>query len=229
MRPDAFRRHALVGAMASMLLLVTFPQIDLGVSGLFYTPGEGFALRGFWLFAFILKGMPPILLGITFALLIWGFGGEPLRRRFPGLYLIPEMTPRAAAFLLSSLLLGPGLLVNVILKEHWGRARPSQIVAFGGTAHYTPPLMMSDQCAGNCSFSSGHGALGFWVTALALLAPPRWRPHAMAAALAFGCLVGFARIAQGAHFLSDTLFSALAVLWINVFLWRKIVRTPPRS
>jgi lipid A 4'-phosphatase len=84
--------------------------------------------------------------------------------------------------------------------------------------------MMADQCTANCSFSSGHGALGFWVIAFALLAPPRWRPYAVAAALCFGLLVGFARIAQGGHFLSDTAFSALAVVAINLFLWKKMVR-----
>jgi lipid A 4'-phosphatase len=43
-------------------------------------------------------------------------------------------------------------------------------------------------------------------------------------ALAFGTLVGFARIAQGGHFLSDTVFSALAVVTLTVFLWKTIVR-----
>lgn len=221
---EFLRRNALSIALAVLLLLVAFPQIDLGVSGLFYRPEEGFYLKGFWLFAFILKGMPPILLGITLVLVVWGLGGDWLRWRYPGLHLLPEMSKRAAAFLLASLALGPGLLINLVLKEHWGRARPGQIAEFGGQAHYTPPLMMADQCTSNCSFSSGHGALGFWVIALALLAPPRWRPYAVGAALAFGTLVGFARIAQGGHFLSDTVFSALAVVTLTVFLWKTIVR-----
>ncbi|HVI51908.1 MAG TPA: phosphatase PAP2 family protein [Candidatus Sulfotelmatobacter sp.] len=221
---DALRRNALTIALAAMLLLVAFPRIDLTVSGWFFNPETGFHLKSFWLFAFILKGMPPILLGLTLAMVLWGFGGDWLRWRFPGLHLLPELKPSSAAFLLASLALGPGLLVNWLLKEHWGRARPSQIVEFGGQAHYTPPVMMADQCVSNCSFSSGHGALGFWVIAFALLAPPRWRPYAVAAALAFGVLVGLTRIVQGGHFLSDTLFSALAVVSLTVFLWRRIVR-----
>lgn len=221
---DFLRRNALSLSLALMLLLVAFPGIDLTVSGWFFREGQGFYLKQFWLFAFILKGMPPILLGITLLLVGWGFGGDWLRWRFPGLHLLPEMAPRSAAFLLTSLALGPGLLVNWLLKEHWGRARPSQIVEFGGQAHYTPPVMMADQCVSNCSFSSGHGALGFWVIAFALLTPPRWRPYALAAALAFGLLVGFTRIAQGGHFLSDTVFSALAVGALTLWLWRKIVR-----
>jgi len=220
---ERLRRHGLSAVLGVMLVLVAFPQIDLTVSGWFYRPEDGFHLKSFWLFAFILKGMPPLLLGVTALVVIWGFAGDWLRLKFPALNLLPEMEARASAFLLASLALGPGLLVNWLLKEHWGRARPSQIAEFGGQAHYTPPLMMADQCTANCSFSSGHGALGFWVVAFALLAPPRWRTPAMVAALAFGLLVGFTRIAQGGHFLSDTVFSGLAVVAINLALWRVMV------
>jgi len=30
------------------------------------------------------------------------------------------------------MIIGPGLLVNTVFKEHWGRARPSQVEEFGG-------------------------------------------------------------------------------------------------
>ena len=153
----------------------------------------------------------------TLSLVVLGLAGH----RFPRL---PQLRRQTAMFLAASLALGPGLIVNVLLKEHWGRARPSQITEFGGTAHYTPPLMMADQCTANCSFSSGHGALGFWLIAFALLAPPRWRPLAVGAALTFGVFVGVTRIAQGGHFLSDTVFSALVVVGLTVWLWRKMVR-----
>ena len=45
----------------------------------------------------------------------------------------PGVPGRAAVFLVLSLLLGPGLLVNVILKDNWGRPRPGSVVEFGGT------------------------------------------------------------------------------------------------
>jgi lipid A 4'-phosphatase len=69
----------------------------------------------------------------------------------------------------------------------------------------------SDQCDDNCSFPSGHAALGFWAIAFALLAPPRRRKLAVAAAVGFGALIGAVRIAQGAHFLSDVIASGLLV------------------
>ena len=39
---------------------------------------------------------------------------------------------RAALFLIATLALGPGLLTNVILKDHWGRPRPIDVRQFGG-------------------------------------------------------------------------------------------------
>jgi lipid A 4'-phosphatase len=121
------------------------------------------------------------------------------------------------------LALGPGLVVNTILKDHWGRARPHQILVFGGDAHFTPAVLMADQCARNCSFPSGHAALGFWLVAVAMVVPPRWRCLAMGCALAIGALVGAMRIAQGAHFLSDVIAAALIVVGINCLLGRLIL------
>ena len=43
---------------------------------------------------------------------------------------------RAAVFLILSYALGPGLLVNVALKDNWGRPRPGHITQFGGDKHF---------------------------------------------------------------------------------------------
>jgi len=61
-------------------------------------------------------------------------------------------------FAFLSFALGPGLLVNGILKNYWGRARPQSVHEFGGTADFTPPVLPADQCARNCSFVSGEAA-----------------------------------------------------------------------
>ena len=136
-----------------------------------------------------------------------------LRRR-----VIGGITPRIGLFLATSLALGPGLVVNTLLKDHWGRARPHQIVEFGGNAHFSPAVLLSDQCARNCSFPSGHAALGFWLVAIAMVMPTAWRRIAMPIALGVGVLIGLMRIAQGAHFLSDVIAAAIIVIGINVLL-----------
>ncbi|MEY2621437.1 MAG: hypothetical protein RIT26_1257, partial [Pseudomonadota bacterium] len=119
---------------------------------------------------------------------------------------------RALGFLLLTLLLGPGLLVNEVLKNHWGRARPAQVSAFGGAAQYTPPWQMSDQCDKNCSMSSGHAALGFYPLALSWVLRRQRRLWLGVGAFSGG-LVGLGRILQGGHFLSDVLVSG-AVVWL---------------
>jgi lipid A 4'-phosphatase len=57
------------------------------------------------------------------------------------------------------------LLANTLLKDHWGRARPTQIEAFGGLQRFTPAPLPAAECERNCAFVSGHAALGFSLVA----------------------------------------------------------------
>jgi len=206
-----------MAAAAPLLVLIVYPRIDLAVSGWFYSPGEGFALAHLPLFVAVLKGLPYPAIGAAVLAVLLAASGLLTRHTWLG------ATPRVAAYLVTTLALGPGLLVNTLLKDHWGRARPHQIIEFGGSAHFTPVAMVADQCDRNCSFPSGHAALGFWLIAFAFAAPAHWRPVAVAAALLVGSLVGLMRIAQGAHFLSDVLAAALIVVILNLFLKRLIL------
>jgi membrane-associated phospholipid phosphatase len=115
-------------------------------------------------------------------------------------------------------------LVNGILKEHWGRARPSQIVEFGGDRQFTPAFVPARQCERNCSITSGHAALGFSLVAFAFLVPDRRRRRlAVAAAIAAGSLFGLGRIVQGGHFLSDVVLSGILVTATSWLLHRAIM------
>lgn len=200
---------------AVTLVLIAVPQIDLGVSALFYDPATTrFVAEGAFL-DLIRKGVPPILYAtlLFFALLWLGDRVVPGPR-------VQRPSGRQVLFLVLSLALGPGLIVNGILKEWWGRARPSDITAFGGEATYTPAWMIADQCATNCSFVSGHAAMGFWVVAFALLVPRPARTWAVVAALVFGAIVGGARIVVGGHFLSDVVFAGIITVAVTVWLHR---------
>jgi membrane-associated phospholipid phosphatase len=111
-----------------------------------------------------------------------------------------------------------------VLKDHWGRARPAQTEAFGGSRHFTPAPFPAAECARNCSFVSGHAALGFSLVAFGFLLPPGpSRRSAIGAALAFGAVVGLVRIAQGAHFISDVVFAGLLVFGTTDLLYWWIV------
>lgn len=198
---------------AALVLFLVLPQIDLMVSGLFYTRGGGFVLADWPPVLLVFRAVPWIAWGIVVVVAgasIWLFlFGWPLWR----------LDRKALLFITASTILGPGLLANTVLKDHWGRARPSQIQAFGGPHHFTPAPLPAEECARNCSFVSGHAALAFSLVAFAFLlpsGPPRRR--AIAASLALGGVVGLVRIAQGGHFLSDVVYAGLLVLGTTALL-----------
>ena len=128
------------------------------------------------------------------------------------------------AFLLTAIVLGPGLIIDVGLKDHWGRARPAQVQEFGGTRQFTPALQPTSECPDNCSFVSGHAAFGYQLIALAYLGDARRRRRWLIIALLAGSLLGLLRIAQGAHFLSDIAFSFFFTWlgsWAAYLIWRR--------
>lgn len=211
-------------SLALMLPLIVFPQIDITVSSWFYEPARNlFPARIHPVFEWVRQDLPYLVFGVLGLMILLWAAGEAMRRPLLG------VTRRVAAYVVLSLALGPGLVVNVILKDSWGRPRPSTIREFGGTDTYVPPLVWSDQCDHNCSFSSGHGALGFWPVALALLAPPAWRHAAVGVAVAFGALVGFVRIAQGGHFLSDVVASAIITVAISRLLHKWLIASAGKA
>ncbi len=122
---------------------------------------------------------------------------------------------RAIMFLLVSLILGPGLVVNTVLKDHFGRARPAQIKEFGGTKEFTKAFEISNNCQTNCSFTCGHAAVAFWFLTFGFVARDVWRARVFAFGILFGVVVGLGRMAQGGHFLSDVIFSFFFVYIVS--------------
>ena len=123
---------------------------------------------------------------------------------------------RAALFLSVSLVLGPFLLANVILKDHWARMRPADMVQFGGAEHITAWWDPTGPCPDNCSFIAGEPSAAFWTVAPASFAPPQWRALAYAGVLLFGAAMGVLRMAGGAHFFSDVVFAGV---FMFVLVW----------
>jgi len=123
MRPAA----SLVGAvLAASIVFLLWPGIDLWFSGLFWRPGDGFFLQDWPLFRFLYRVIPlltwAVVGGVVLAALAWLVRGQP----------VLGLERKRLAFIVLALGLGPGLLVNTVLKDHWGRARPSQVTEFGG-------------------------------------------------------------------------------------------------
>jgi membrane-associated phospholipid phosphatase len=112
-----------------------------------------------------------------------------------------------AAVILVALLLGPGLLVNVLGKGYWGRPRPRDVASLGGTEPFQRLTQPGLPGRGK-SFPSGHPSVGYIFCVLFFLDPKRGRRWAwLGTGLAYGTLLGAARVLQGAHFASDVLWS----------------------
>ncbi|MGA7982730.1 MAG: phosphatase PAP2 family protein [Chromatiaceae bacterium] len=203
-------RSVWIAFVGTSLLFVLFPQIDLAVSGLFYTPGVGFEINGAWYERFIYHASELLIAGVTLALIaLWGYA-RLAKRTLP-----IRLAGKELAFLLLVLALGPGLMINWALKEHWGRARPVDLVEFGGTHAFSPAWILSDQHGH--SFCSGHAGATFYLIAVALVVAHR-RRRWVSLAVVGGILVGLVRIASGGHFLSDVLVSFFIVLILTLML-----------
>jgi len=118
---------------------------------------------------------------------------------------------RACWFMILLLVVAPFLIVNALLKDNWGRPRPKQVEEFGGKFHYQPALVIGDKHDGlKKSFPSGHAAMGFCFMAPYFILISRNRRAATAwfwVGIATGLFIGFARMAQGAHWPSDVIWS----------------------
>ena len=209
-------RSLLVALAAMLVAAVVFgllPDLDLAAARLFYAGdghfiGQGATGHGL---RRIFYGVPFAIFALMLALFLAG------RARW-----IVHWAPsgRGIAFLALSLALGPGLLVNTILKDHSHRPRPAQVEEFGGSLAFRPFYALDGACERNCSFVSGEGSAAFWTVGAALLAPASLQPVAFAGALVFGIAVSLLRMAFGGHFLSDTIFAALFTWLILIATWR---------
>lgn len=136
-----------------------------------------------------------------------------------------------ATYVLCVFLVGPGLLVNAVFKDHWGRARPVQVEQLGGTEPYTPPLYFVANGDGR-SFPSGHSSVGFAFISFWFIwrkRYPRRAKLALYGTLVLGCTVGVTRMAAGGHFLSDVMWSAWMVSFAAWLLYYHLLRIPERE
>jgi lipid A 4'-phosphatase len=200
---------------ASSLLLMAFPHIDLYISSLFFD--QSFRLGDQWWTTFMHESMGYFLcLSLATVVALY------LCNKLWNLNLC-GVDGRKVVYLFLVLIVGAGLVVNLVFKDSFGRARPRDVVEFGGTKLYTPPFVVSGECHKNCSFSSGEGAAGFF--ALALAQALSRRRALLISAFVFGAWSSFCRVASGAHFFSDTVVSFFVMLTVADVLYYYLVST----
>ena len=211
---------ALIGTLPFWLT-----DLDLSVAGLWYHPD---AEDPWWesnrhLWVFLYQASPVLvslmLIGSLLTLAAtWVWPGWRRRRRY-------------AVFVLALTLLGPGLVINGVIKDYWGRPRPHQTIALGGTLAYAPPLIRNRGSQG-MSFPSGHSAVGFALGAFFLIwqrRRPRLAWGALIVSIVLGALIGAGRMIAGDHFLSDVIWSAVLTYGVAWVLYWFVLRIPQRE
>ena len=196
------------------IFFYAFPQVDIWAANLFYSQEQGFFLKETPLVQItydVFKHMPKLLLPLMLVFLLLGVMSTYCKIR-----------RHLCLFALVTLLVGPGIIVHNVFKDQWDRARPRHLVEFGGDKHFTPAWVISDQCDKNCSFVSGHAAMGFYFMILGwLMGSRRW----FYIGLAIGATVGMIRVIQGGHFLSDSILAGFMVYW-TIWLFAKWMKVP---
>lgn len=202
------------GIIIPILLWIAFTPwsawLDIKISHTFYEHAS-FVSHPFWDWLFIYGLWPAwLIVGLALVGFTLSFFTSFLSWRKPCL------------FLLLTFALGVGLIIHAGLKDHWGRPRPRQVTEFGGQQAFRPYYQpnLENQPEPSKSFACGHASMGFYFFAVALLGNVYHSRHlywlGMGLAWGLGSLLSLARIAQGGHFLSDTIASAL-IMWLTAW------------
>ena len=112
-----------------------------------------------------------------------------------------------------SLAIGPGLLVNTLFKENWGRARPYQVIRDGHP--FSLPWQPHFNRPADNSFPSGHVSIGAFI-GIPFLVARRRKLGVSLCALGF-VSVGIVRWLQGGHYFSDIILAAI-IVWLSTLL-----------
>jgi lipid A 4'-phosphatase len=184
-----------------LTVVLHLTNADIEIESWFYSPVSGWFLAKenpwYWLYEY--GNIPALLLsgGGLLAFVLSFFQRKLIAYRKIGLFLVTFM------------ILGPGLLVNTVFKDHWGRPRPVDIVNFGGTETFRHAWEKGQPGQGK-SFPSGHAAVGFFLFSPFFILRMAYRRQAvlfLCLGISYGALMGTGRMVQGGHFPTDVLWS----------------------
>lgn len=196
-----------LGLLAIAALAVTtfvlFPGIDLAISNLFIGPDKVFVGRDQSIIAAVRAIFSWTFAALCLLSVIGLFTTRDWRSRFMSLSFAQWL------YLAACLGAGPGLVANLGLKDHWGRARPATVIEFGGTRVFTSINIPGKECDRNCAFVSGEASSIYMAFFAAAFLFPSRAAALWLSGIIFGSAAGLIRIAQGGHFLSDVIFAGI--------------------
>lgn len=202
-----------------ILICVTTPvfwlsDLDQRVAALFYRPDNGanvWPLQHGWLWDNLFRYATVFTVVIAVGAMLIALSG----------YVFPKLMPlrRPAIYIVLVIALGPGLVINLIFKDHWARPRPLHTSEFGGQYVYVPPLKIGN--TPDKSFPCGHCSVGFMFFMLYFLSRKR-KAFYFTLTMLFSLVMALTRMMAGGHFLSDILWSGYLVFfvaWLVYYGW----------
>ena len=194
------------------------PELDVYISSFFYYGDKQFLVQSHYpISIFFRKILLPFLLIYVFILPVFS-RFLPLQK----IYFDYRFSVSQIIFIWVSGAITILLVVNVILKNMWGRVRPNDISYFDGIHDFTPWYKISNSCTSNCSFVSGDSSMGFFLIVFYFITKKRIYLYL---GLVFGNILGFIRIIAGGHFFSDIVFSHIVVtitILASFILYKKL-------
>lgn len=184
-------------------------ELDITIQKLFYQLQSGWFLKDMPLFRLLYHygNLPAIIISIA-GLVLLGLSYQAMKW---------AKWRKIGLFLVLAMLLGPGLVINTVLKDHWGRPRPRNIRDFGGKYAHEKVLSIDPESPGK-SFPCGHASMGFYLFIPWFVLRKKksiWAAVSLASGIGLGLAIGVARIAQGGHFASDVVIAGLLVYLIG--------------
>lgn len=203
----AFKDFSIVLLMMGIVTLVfRSTDADMALQRWFYSPEKGWLLQyhPFWDFIYRFGIFPGYFLAFAGLIMItlsyWNVKYIHYRK--------------ASMVLIFTMVVGPGLVVNLLLKDHTGRPRPREITEFGGAENFICVCEKGPTNEGK-SFPCGHCSMGFYLAIPYLFLRNRKKTLAyavLALGVGYGVVIGIARMMAGGHFASD-------VLWAGLIVW----------
>jgi len=225
MKLSACRRRGwlVLAGLTLVLLALTAVLIatnaDLRIAARFYDGERGWFMGNEqpWLWLYQYGTIPGLV--VTLAALVGWFVGK-LRRS------LAVWRPYCLLVVLTTVICS-GILVNAVLKQYWGRPRPDQVTIFGGQWTYRDVHAPGIPGQGG-SFPCGHCAMGFTLVSLFGFYRRSRRVAYIGGGtgLVLGSALSATRIIQGAHFLTDTLWSLGLNLMVTAAVYYLVLAIP---
>ncbi len=203
-------------------IFIAYTKLDLILQGYFYHQEASEvwyqANHPAWHWAYFYGTIPAIVLTVIALIVLissWLKSKYAVYRKYCWLILL-------------TLIIGPGVLINGILKDHWGRPRPRQVQEFGGQWKFKEVWQPGVPGKGK-SFPCGHCSMGFIFIVLYFSFKRRNQLAAYSSlvfSVLYGSYIGLARVAQGGHFLSDVVWAGGLTFLIAAILYYDILKIP---